>query len=604
MCLYALSESNRFGYHDCYCEYVDHRQHINMLLIGETGVGKSTWINAFANYCKFSSLEEAVQAGGLFPIPFTLQLRHPVTKQMMCISSEGNVTAVASQTAEVGESVTRMPNEYIFEYRGRLFNMIDTPGLMDTRNIRGHDKDKEHVSDILRLLSAYDKIHAICILLKANVNRLSSNLTYTLTELLRHLDAGACNNVIFIFTYGACKADEIQSILQKFLTENKLNIPIPPNKQTMYVFDNQAVNYLVMCKNKIRPSEDDETDAPIQWQRAVRSKTAMLEYICSLTPHALAGINAMHNAEHTIDVLSRLVLETLMCISKDQDGLEQQKKMAQARKAEITRNPTGFARDELRKLLFVTESKVHHSKLDYTNVVCESARCGKVVNGIIVYPQICCKHCRSTLFMYFCGNINWLGDCKVCGCGKSKHEWRKTVTEIVTETVYKPDESVIEQIVDSSDTMIELNSMISEYQRRVEMGISEREEMLRTCARLNIFVHRNAMMAHDDKLSMRLQDKIQIHEKERSTAKELEVLRQIQRQYKMFLDNEKSADDVDELIQRLYKLPMKGNDLKRVMEVEERARHAVVEAGKTSRMFNLAPWRAQPRKLVYAVSGY
>ena len=178
------------------------------------------------------------------------------------------------------------------------------------------------------------------------------------------------------------------------------------------------------------------------------------------------------------------------------------------------------------------------------------------------------------------------------------------MTEIVTETVYKPDESVIEQIVDSSDTMIELNSMISEYQRRVEMGISEREEMLRTCARLNIFVHRNAMMAHDDKLSMSLQDKIEIHEKARSNAKELEVLRQIQRQYKMFLDNEKSADDVDELIQRLYKLPMKGNDLKRVMEVEERARHAVVEAGKTSRIFKLAPWRAQPRKLVYAASGY
>jgi len=376
----------------------------------------------------------------------------------------------------------------------------------------------------------------------------------------------------------------------------------------MYVFDNQAVNYLVKCKNKIQQSDDDEDDhddAMIHWRRAVRSTTAMLEYIRSLRPHALAGINTIYNAEHTVDVLSRLVLQTLMCISKDQDGLEQKKKEAEAVKAQITRNPAGFARDDLRKLLYVTENRVHPRVLDYTNVVCESVRCGKVVNGITVYPQICCKHCKS-LFMYFCRNINWLGDCKVCCCGKSKHEWRKTVTEIVPETVYKPEESVIAQIVDSNDAMIEINRMISEYQRRVEMGISEREVLLRTCAQLNIFVHRNAMMAHDDKLSMSLQDKIEIHEKARSNAKELEVLRQIQRQYKMFLNNEKSycgrAEDVDKLIQRIYKLPMKGNDLKRAMEVEERARHAVVETGKTSRIFNLA--RAQPNKVVSAVSGY
>jgi len=381
MCLYALSESNRFGYHDRHCEYVEHRQQINMLLIGETGVGKSTWINAFANYCKFRSLEEAVEAGGLFPIPCTLQMPHPETKQMMGISSDGNVIAIDSQTAKVGESVTRMPDEYIFHYEDMQINLIDTPGLMDTRNTRGHDKDKEHVNNILRLLSAYDKIHAICILLKASETRLSRNLTYILTELLRHLDKGACNNVIFIFTYGACKPDEIQLILQKFLTENKLNIPLPPTKQTMYVFDNQAVNYLVKCKNKIEQSEDDDDDAMIHWKRAVRSTTAMLKYIRSLRPHALAGINTIHNAEQTTDVLSRLVLQTLMCISKDQDVLEQQKKKAEAHKAEITRNPTGFARDDLRKLLYVTESKVRPRELDYTNVVCESARCGKVVNG-------------------------------------------------------------------------------------------------------------------------------------------------------------------------------------------------------------------------------
>jgi len=584
-------------------------------LVGPTGVGKSTWINAFANYCSFESLDAAEHIGGRFPIDFTFELTDQKTAKMISVSSTCcGITPIFDAT-EVGESVTQTPEEYTFECENIQVTLIDTPGLHSTKDAgtSGHDKDREHVQNILRLLSRYDKIHAICIFMKANETRLNEPFKYTLTEILAHLDKDACNNVIFIFTHAKSKSTATKAILQRFLKDNHIQIFLPPDRQTIYYFENETVQYLAARKNNVEP-EIDEDDVTKSWRKSEEATTQMICYVSSLEPLSLQGINAMYDTEWTISSLSRLVVETLTCVFKDKKKLEQKQGDADEIKTEISRDPAAFIRNNLRNLRTflqdITESKVTRVQLGHTNVVCVGSRCVEEANGEIEYHQICCEACKSP-WMYFCSRISWSGKCKRCGCDKSKHEWRTTKTQISA----KPTQDGNVETVDSSNVVSVIDRALSAYQDQVNHCKDEAEQMLRTCAHLNTCVRKSALLQRsgDDEMTRILKNKIEAYESFRmllssnelkelafpeKTSDELKAVlaefRRITDQYKVFsMENVKyKPNDVHDQIQQLYSLPLKGNDMKQAMEVEEKAKNEVVDET-PSRIWHLpgCAWR-------------
>lgn len=436
------------------------------------------------------------------------------------------------------------------------------------------------------------------IVLKANETRLNDTFKYTLSEILKRLDKNAINNVIFIFSNSAStnfKISKTQAILQTFLSESNLQIPLPPEKPTIYCFENDTVQYLAERKNDVEPEEDEE-DTSKGWRKSAESSAQMIHYVCSLDPLPLQGINAIYDAEWTISILSKLVLETLTCVFKDTKKLEQKQRDADVMKLKVSLDPAAFVQHNLRNLRMflhdITESKVIHVPLGHTNVVCEGSRCVEEVNGEIEYLQICCEACKSP-WMFFCQSISLSGKCKRCGCDKSTHEWRTTKTEIVAE----PTEDGNLEVVDSSNAVGVIDRAISAYEDRVNQCRDEAKQMLRTCAHMNTFVRKTALLQRsgdDDDMTRILKNKMEVFERYKKTKIEfLEELRRIDNQYNKFLVENVNykPNDVHEQIQKLYRLPVKGNDLRRAMEVEEKARD---EAGKRpSRIWNLpeCAWR-------------
>jgi len=517
-----------------------------MLLIGESGVGKSTWINAFANYCSFESLEEAVKAGGRFPIPFTFTVTDPQTKQRITISSGGTLLA-ETQTTKHGESVTQNPQEYSFRHvnTDTVIKLIDTPGLRDTSDAEAftHDSYKQHIDNILKLLSAYQEIHAIFILMKANETRLRAALKYTLAESFKRLDKSACNNVVFIFTNAGSsnfKTDKTQPILHQFLTDKKLPIALPPDKPTIYCFENDTIKYIAECKNEMPHDEDDDEDAQRNWRRSVKITKELLDYLFSLKPHSLVIMISIHEATVMVSMMSKLLLDTMMCIFKDMDEIESKKNEAELLMKEITRNPGENTQLEIYKinpLLRITETKLVHQPLGHTNVVCESGRCAAVVEGHIVYP---------------------------------------------------PDSGGIG--IDSDEALKQINKGISQFENRVRECLDETEQMIDICAKLNAFAQQNALLwtsSTDDELLKCLENQQETYARSHNTSRQANDLARIKSQYERHLrkakDGSYTVDDVPELIQQLCDLPMKGHEIKQAVDEYEKSRRMVIEESKKSK---------------------
>ena len=163
---------------------------------------------------------------------------------------------------------------------------------------------------------------------------------------MKNLDATAANNVIFIMTYASgvvFQPRNILEILQTFLNDNNLDIPLPPTEGTVYCFENGTVSYLAQCRRNMAHTEYETDCAHANFKMSKSSTKQMINYVSQLKPVSVETINAIYNADHTIAVLSELVLAISLCSYKNVAALER-KKEAEMLREKIRSNPLAFAK--------------------------------------------------------------------------------------------------------------------------------------------------------------------------------------------------------------------------------------------------------------------
>ncbi|CAF4430453.1 unnamed protein product, partial [Rotaria sp. Silwood2] len=288
---------------------------INILLLGETGVGKSTFINAFANYLTFNTLEKAQtsQPMVLMPVSFVTTVGDNFEEHTVKF---GDVDSLNNEVFDrPGQSVTQRCKSYVFNLNDsdrKKLRIIDTPGFGDTRGIEQDDRNMEH---ILEYLSNFTHLNAICFLLKPNSSRLNIFFRSCLTQLFSLLDRNALNNIIFCFTSARSTfytPGDTAPLVKKML--NSLSIgDVPFKKENTFCFDNESFRYLVALQNGIKFNDDEKHEYEMSWSTSVTQSKRLIDYIRKnvVVYHIEGNLQSMKYVQFEIIHMIRPILETM-----------------------------------------------------------------------------------------------------------------------------------------------------------------------------------------------------------------------------------------------------------------------------------------------------
>lgn len=267
---------------------------INVLLLGESGVGKSTFINALANYMRFESLADVEKNDPIVLIPTSFLITTRIIKHAHSHITDFNEILIQfgepdtnEQHNDQGQSVTQQCKSYriVINDQTRL-NIIDTPGIGDTRGLAQDQLNIEHILSFIRKLP---HLTAVCILLKPNVERLHASFRLYLHQLFDIIHS----NMIFCFTNARSTLYMpgntvllLQDLLKQFSNDHVIF-----NHKNTFCFDSESFRYVAAMKQGIRFSDQQDREYDQSWIRSTNETARFLRYIQSLKSSSIPSDN-------------------------------------------------------------------------------------------------------------------------------------------------------------------------------------------------------------------------------------------------------------------------------------------------------------------------
>lgn len=565
--------------------------YLNILILGETGVGKSTFINALVNYLEFETLDDAIGAERLnyvIPCAFSMQLmdrtepNKPIEEKQIKIGARDD-----EKDGSAGDSATQRTTVYPVTFNmgesTLTVRLIDTPGMGDTRGV---DFDRQNMADILSTLSGYEELHGILILLKSNAARLTITFSYCIKELLTHLHHNAARNMAFGFTntrisnytpgdtYGPLKA----------LLSKHPDIGLELSTPTTYCFDSESFRYLAAFKSEV--TMPNKVDFDRSWKQSRDESIRLISHFKTNPPHKVKNTLSLNGARQLIAELTKPMAEISQIIQSNiaitEDKMQELK-------------DTRLSGDQLRTRLHVQKVQMNAVPLNNPRTVCGKGSCVEVRNdgrdantAVTVYKKHCHPVCSledvPTDQMAPPGLIRCWAFKNGDSCRRCHHHWSEhlhVLYELEDETVTVIDTAIEQKLKTHANDVTLRETALTQHEQRIAEYKQEREIIRDAAAKFGVFLRKfslapynDALIAYLDYLIKEEQLKVQaggndkrlrsLNEERHKHTEAIEVITRNMNSKANWDDLREGA--IDRMVQQLYKLKHFGTTLKNMKQ--------------------------------------
>ncbi|KAK3687828.1 hypothetical protein B0T22DRAFT_510761 [Podospora appendiculata] len=580
---------------------------LNILILGETGVGKSTWVNAFVNYLTYDTLDEALHSDELkciIPCSFSTQLKDKSDSRGRFIQKDIRIgMSQKEHDGARGQSATQYTSVYAVTIQNTRVRLIDTPGIGDTR---GLEQDNKNMADILRVLRTYNHLHGILILLKPNAARLTVMFRFCIKQLLTHLHRNAASNIVFGFTNtrgsNYTPGDTFKP-LESLLTAYK-EAEMGLFEHNVYCFDSESFRYLAAQKRGVDMNHFEENVR--SWEYSVTECKRLVEYFRGLKPHM---VRSTINLNETRDMIVKLTEPMALIAQRIQTSIAVNNDQIE----KLTK--TMLSRSELEKSLYVQRESVESYDVGDPRTVCTHHDCVEVRGdfegrdeSVVIYKAMCHKPCglgrtvkrnqKGDTALQGCWAMDReTGFCNICGHNYMDHMHIYYDYRPMTH-IYKDQDVSRDLVKNASD--IELQKKAIEMKRTaIEEFQLEYDQVQEAAIQFGFFIKQHAIEPYNDATveyvdHLISQERLKIQSGGKKDSLEMlekykaEHIQKVQALTKAMEsgDRDQLLDEkgIRQMIDSIYGLPHFGKDLKNIVMTNEKAADAIFR----ERSYNLS----------------
>ncbi|KAI4874504.1 hypothetical protein NFI96_007689, partial [Prochilodus magdalenae] len=361
-------------------------QNKTILMVGETGTGKTTLINTMVNYFLGVKFEDKV---------------------WFEITEEAEKDLIETKTSEV------TVYEIISEERLSSLTIIDTPGYGDTRGIEKDMDIARNLHDLFLHGAGVKDLDAVCLVLKASEVRISEVQRYIFESVLSLFGKDIEDIIVLCITHsdGGPPTNALETI-------KKEKVPCCHDDE-----DNEPVHFLFNNRQSEKRTQQYEHNFKSSWEMGERSMEEFLEFLKSRQRKSVTLTVSVLNERMQLEACVESLKENIRYREAKQNELTEVQKTLEQSKEKI---------EEDEKFPF-TVTTDYKEKVDITSVSCW----GRMVTS--------CDNCQQNCHEHNCWvawNARWCKvmkgrRCTVCGCPDSEHvrEGRKYETKKRQETL-------------------------------------------------------------------------------------------------------------------------------------------------------------------------